>query len=481
MASTFTQNQLKGSSSDNTSYRLPFIILTSLFFMWGFITAMNDVLIPHLRQVFSLSVFQGMLVQFAFFGAYFIGSLVYFFISLSQGDPILKIGYKNGIIIGLLVAALGCALFYPAAQFAAYGFFLGALFCLGLGLTILQIAANPYVAILGSPQTASSRLNLSQGFNSLGTTIAPVIGGYLIFNYFASESGISADSVKTPYLIMAAFFVLLAILIKVSHLPKIEQGDEKVEKNAGALQFSQLVFGVGAVFMYVGGEVTIGSILINFFRLPQIAGLEEMQATTYLAFYWGGAMTGRFIGSISLSQIQNLAIKYGSMVGVSVLAFFFLYALAYKNSNLAIGDVMPFAIFLVMNLVGFGLGKSLAGRTLGIFASVVIGLLIITIFGTGKMAFWSVIAIGLFNSIMWSNIFTLAIDGLGKYTSQGSSLLVMAILGGALVPLLQGQIADMLATADNVDAGIQASFFVPIFCYAYIAWYGFVGSKPKKF
>ncbi|WP_020526870.1 sugar MFS transporter [Flexithrix dorotheae] len=461
------------TSSGNPNYTTALIVLTSLFFMWGFITCMNDILIPYLKDVFTLTYFQAMLVQFAFFGAYFIGSLIYFAISASSGDPITKIGYKNGIIAGLLISGFSCALFYPAAELKIYGFFLSALFLLGIGFTLLQIAANPYVSILGTEETASSRLNLSQGFNSFGTTIAPLIGGFLVFEYFARDGELSADSVKIPYLVFAFTFFLLALLIKATNLPKFTSEDAGV-KGAGALKYPHLIFGMFAIFCYVGGEVTIGSILINFFGLEEIMGLDKSEGDIFLAFYWGGAMIGRFLGAISLSKMADGAKKLGLMAIVSIASFGVIYFGAYFKSGftLEFSTVTPFLIFVAINLLAFVFGKSIASRTLAVFAFVNIILLVITLSTDGKMAFWSVIGIGLFNSIMWSNIFTLAIEGLGKYKSQGSSLLVMAILGAALIPPIQGLLADSI--------GVHNSFIVPIFCYLYLVFYGIKGYKAGR-
>tara|TARA_B100000809_G_scaffold141837_1_gene139404 strand:- start:42268 stop:43689 length:1422 start_codon:yes stop_codon:yes gene_type:complete len=461
-------------STRNTSlqtkkgYKSAFAIVTLLFFMWGFITCMNDILIPYLKDVFALSYFQAMLIQFAFFGAYFVGSLIYFFISMLYGDPIAKMGYKNGIILGLVISAIGCALFIPAASYLIYGFFLGALFCLGLGLTVLQIAANPYVAILGSSKTASSRLNLAQGFNSFGYTIAPVIGGYLIFSSLGGKDIIGADALKIPYLGLSMLFLLLAAVIKFYPLPIVTES-ESVEKGAGALKHRHLVFGMIAIFMYVGGEVSIGSLLVNFFGLPEIAGLEEIAASAFLSFYWGGTMIGRFLGAISLSNIEA-GKKFGLMAITAIATFFVIYGVVYLNTGISLQEISPFLIFIGLNLLAFRFGNSNPQRTLAIFSGIVIVLLTIVILTSGKVAFWSVIAIGLFNSIMWSNVFTLAISGLGKYTSQASSLLVMAILGGALVPLVQGVLADAI--------GIQMSFALPIVCYAFLGYYGLKGYKP---
>jgi len=449
------------SARDSQNYSVPFAILTGLFFMWGFITCMNDILIPYLKDVFDLNHTQAMFVQFAFFGAYFVGSLVYFLVSARSGDPIGRIGYKNGIIIGLLLAAVGTALFYPAAALVSYPFFLAALFVLGLGFTLLQIAANPYVAILGSERTASSRLNLAQGFNSFGTTIAPVIGGYLIFRYFSDAPG--ADSVRIPYLVFAGLFVLMAIAIRMAHLPEFT-GSRSAERGTGALKHRHTILGMMAIFMYVGAEVSIGSIMISFLGLDEIAGLEPVDASHFVSIYWGGLMIGRFLGAISLSGVRP-GRKYAIMILIPVVSF---AAMIYLQSW-EVAQV--YGIFLALSLSGFFIGRSLPARTLLVFALASAALLAIALATTGSVAMWTIIGIGLFNSIMWSNIFTLSIAGLGKDTSQASSLLVMAIVGGAILPVFQGAAAD--------GFGVHASFFVPLLAYLYIAWYGWKGYIPK--
>ncbi|HLF35130.1 MAG TPA: sugar MFS transporter [Cyclobacteriaceae bacterium] len=481
------------SIRNGNGYVSALIVLTSLFFMWGFITCMNDILIPFLKKAFELDRLQSMLVQFSFFTAYFIGALLYFIISARAGDPINKIGYKNGILAGLFISALGCLLFYPAAHFRIFGLFLGALFVLALGFTLLQIAANPYVAILGKAESASARLNLSQGFNSFGTAIAPILGGYLVFHYFArwgkpllNSSGqpiltdigepISAQGVQLPYLIFGGIFLLLMLLIGFSKLPAMENTEE-IEPGAGALKYRHLVLGIIAIFMYVGGEVTIGSALINY--MNESVGFPEMEAKSFLAFYWGGAMIGRFLGAISLSTIPGDLKKFSYMLAVAVVSFFVLYLFVYLESvesgiMFPLKRVVPFLLFIALNLGAFLLGRSLPGRTLMIFSFVAILLLGINLTTTGMTAVWAVLGIGLFNSIMWSNIFTLAIRDLGKYTSQGSSLLIMAILGGALIPVIQGAVADSLG-------GYHYSFFVPIFSYIYLAYFGWKGHIVKKF
>lgn len=451
------------NNSSASKFTSSLVVMISLFFMWGFITSLNDVLTPFLKGVFELSHFQANLVQFSFFGAYFIGSLFYFISSITIGDPIAKLGYKNGIILGLILSAIGCFLFYPSAQFKSFGFFLGALACISFGLTILQIAANPYVALLGKPETASSRLNLAQGFNSFGHTIAPVIGGFLIFKFFFTAENPGADSVKTPYLIFGSAFLLLALLIGFVHLPAFI-GSEKIERKPEALKHRNLFWGIFAIFFYVGAEVSIGSNLVAYLKLPDVAGFSEADASKYLAFYWGGAMIGRFMGSISLSETKGIK-KHLSMISIAIVLFLLIFAITKIDFLL----VWYFLIFLVLNYFAFLVGKSLPARTLSIFAGVVMVLLLIGIFGNGKFAMWSMLGIGMFNSIMWSNIFTLAIDKLDKYTSQGSSLLVMMIVGGAILPLLQGAMADI--------TGVHYSLFVPFFAYLYLIFYGIKGYK----
>ncbi len=427
--------------------------------MWGFITSLNDILIPYLKSVFNLRHWQAMLVQFAFFGAYFIGSVVYFFISISYGDPINKVGYKKGIIAGLLIAATGCVLFYPAAQLQSFFFFLAALFILALGFTLLQITANPYVAILGPVQTASSRLNLAQAFNSFGTFIAPLLGGYLIYELFGNHP--DASSVRYPYLIFALLFILISFIIFKAPLPRFEN-KETLEKGFGIFNYPQLVLGIIAIFMYVGAEVSIGSIMTAFLGLPEIAGLRHEEAPVYISLYWGGLMIGRFTGSFTLgnysSRFRNLMV-----VTIPVITFLFISLIFYLR-DFNITGLKFYLLPLVFCIAAFFAGKTGAAKSVLVFAFISVIMLVIALFTTGITSMFAVIGVGLFNSIMWSNIFSLSIQGLRKYTSQGSSLLVMAILGGALIPPIQGYIADL--------KGVHFSFVVPLLCYLYLLYYG---------
>src|SRR5450756_2538167 len=318
MASIPTSTTSASGSSNGQNYRGPFAIMTSLFFLWGFMTVFNDILIPRFKEAFHLDYTHAMLVQFAFFGAYFIGSLIYFIISSTTGDPIAKIGYKNGVVIGLLISATGSALFWPAANAVSYPMFLAALFIVGLGFAMLQIAANPYVTILGPEKTASSRLNLAQGFNSIGTTIGPLIGGFLIFQYFNHAGVHGADSVKVPYLIFCIIFLVLAAIFFCIHLPHVGEGH--VEPGAGALKYPHVVLGVIGIFMYVGGEVSVGSAIINFLGQPSVAGLKEVDASKYVAIYWGGLMIGRFMASVELSEMKK-AKKQVLLIVIPLLAY----------------------------------------------------------------------------------------------------------------------------------------------------------------
>ena len=400
--------QQHAAAAGNTG---PLIIITILFFMWGLLTSLNDVLIPHLKSVYTLTYVQAMLVQFCFFGAYFI-------VSLPAGMLIKRVGYQNGAVTGLMIAAAGCALFYPAAS-SGYALFLLAFFVLASGITILQVAANPYVTVLGEPQSASSRLTLTQAFNSLGTTVAPALGGMLIL----SGGGLNAASVQGPYLVLAGALLALAVLFALARLPKIVHADDAGaaagEATGSVLSHSHLVLGAVGIFLYVGGEVSIGSFLINFMGEPSIAGLGAADAAHYVSFYWGGAMVGRFIG------------------------------------------------FAVMRHVS-------PGRTLAFNAAASIALIMLAIFGSGKVAMWAILAVGLCNSIMFPTIFSMALHRLGKLTGQGSGILCMAIVGGALVPFAQGFLAD--------KAGLQLSFFAPAACYAYILYFGlrFANLYSKK-
>jgi MFS transporter, FHS family, L-fucose permease len=415
------------STETPSSYAAPLAVVTTLFFMWGFLTCLNDILVPHLKSIFDLNYRQVMLVQFAFFGAYFL-------FSIPSAKVIDWIGYQRSMVLGLLIMGLGAFLFVPAASAPSYPLFLFALIVLAAGITCLQVAANPYVTVLGKSETASSRLNLTQAFNSLGTFLAPFFGGLLILS--AAPKAIDeiralapdalqayrlheAATVKTPYVGLGIALVVLAIAIGSFKLPKIPQAQHQIgEKvNDSIWRHPNLILGAIGIFVYVGAEVAIGSFLVNYFTQPEIGGLTEKAAASFVAFYWGGAMVGRFIGSGLLQKMKT-------------------------------------------------------GRLLGICSICAAGLVTISMLGTGHFAMWSIILVGFFNSIMFPSIFTLGVAELGPLTGDGSGIMIMAIVGGALIPLAQGAIADRI--------GIHHAFFLPVICYLYILFFALSGSKPNS-
>jgi FHS family L-fucose permease-like MFS transporter len=468
------------STESAPTYRGPFSIMTVLFFMWGFMTVFNDILIPRFKEAFTLDFYHAMFVQLAFFGAYFIGSLAYFIISATTGDPIARMGYKNGVVIGLLISATGSALFWPAATMISYPLFLAGLFIVGLGFAMLQIAANPYVTILGAERTAAGRLNLAQAFNSVGTTIGPLIGGYLIFQYFAKTGAHGVDSVKVPYLAFCIVFVILAVIFFCIRLPHVGEG--KVEAGIGALKYPHVLLGVLAIFMYVGGEVAIGSSIINFLGQSNVAGLTALEASKYVSLFWGGMLIGRFMAAVELSEMKTVS-KQLFLLAIPVLGFLLFWTLRSWNSDQGGFDfaggwviVKNYLPLLALCWALFQFGQALANRTLMIFSLTIVVLLAISIFAGGKLAMWCIVGIGLFTSIGFPSIFSLALDGIGIFKSQASSLLVMAILGGALLPPLQGKIANFFIKGGN-EHGLQYSFIVPLIAYAYVAFYGWKGHK----
>jgi FHS family L-fucose permease-like MFS transporter len=423
-AMTSPSSNAASSVNSDKNYTIPLVILTSLFFMWGFLTVMNDVLIPHLKAVFALNYFQAMAVNVCFFGAYFV-------VSYPAGALVKNIGYKRGVVTGLVIAGIGCLLFYPAASYRVYWIFLAALFVLASGITILQVSANPYVTRLGPPETASQRLTLTQAFNSLGTTVGPYVGSLLILSVAtlgAAEIAsltpeeldahhlAEAQAVQIPYVGLAIALIALAVVFALLKLPVIVDAEEEGVVTKSAWHHRHLILGAIGLFVYVGGEVAIGSLIVNFLGEANIANLPENQAGQYLMLYWGGAMVGRFIG-VGLMQVLE------------------------------------------------------PRKLLAIFAFIAALLVITAVVGSGSVAMWALLAVGLFNSIMFPTIFSLALNKLGAATSQGSGILCVAIVGGAVIPAVQGLLAD--------NIGLQNSFFVPVLCYIYIIFYTWKGAEPK--
>jgi MFS transporter, FHS family, L-fucose permease len=400
-------------------------IVTLLFFMWGLLTSLNDILVPHLKAIFDLNYAEVMLIQFSFFSAYLV-------FAMPSGKLIEWNGYKHTIVLGLGTMGVGALLFIPAASVPSFPLFLGALTVSGAGITALQVSANPYVAALGPRRTASSRLNLTQAFNSLGTTIAPFLGGLLILNqspkigaemhrllpaelraYRLEE----AAAVKLPYLVLAVAILTLGVLIAKSALPTLAIDKRDPAAGGPIWKHRPLVLGAIAIFVYVGAEVSIGSFLVNYLSQRDIGALPENFAARYVSLYWGGAMAGRFVGAALLRRVAT-------------------------------------------------------GPLLGIFAAAASALVFSSVLTSGQAAMWSILLVGLFNSIMFPSIFTLAIDGLGPSTGKGSGLLVTAIVGGAVIPVFQGALADRI--------GIHNAFILPGLCYLYIIYFALRGSRTPS-
>ena len=414
------------SDGGSGHYGKALAIVTTLFFMWGFLTSLNDILVPHLKEIFDLNYTKAALVQFAFFFTYFI-------FALPSGKVVEWVGYKRTMVVGLFVMAGGAFLFVPAASVPSFPLFLAALVVLAAGVTMLQVAANPYVTVLGPARTASSRLNLTQAFNSLGTTIAPKFGSVLILSgiaYTASQiqamgpqayKQIQASSVKLPYIGIGIALVFLAVAIAILKLPRIQTTREfrpsgDPDKPLGSIwEHRHVWLGAIGIFTYVGAEVAIGSFLVNYFSQPNTGAMSVKTAAGLVSFYWGGAMVGRFIGSAVLQRV-----KTGPMVGI---------------------------------------------------VAIVACLLVVTsMLSTGYLAVWTILLVGLFNSIMFPSIFALGLVGMGPLTGKASGLMVMAVVGGAIIPELEAILADHI--------GLHHAFVLPALCYIFVAYYGFRGSRP---
>ncbi|MBC7861851.1 MAG: MFS transporter [Bacteroidia bacterium] len=577
----------------NKSYsRSSLGILISVFFFWGFCAASNTVLIGLFKRNFELTQLQGQLVDWAFYFAYFIGALLYLIFSVMGGDPLNKIGYKKGLIAGLLISAVGALGFIPAANAESYPMMLASLFTIGLGFSLQQIVANPYVIALGDPATGSHRVSLAGGINSFGTTIGPLLLAFAVFGnlnggdnatitsemgknpvsiniernsnktetitgpvflkertvmgklpyyYFATSNTDSAtlcgqysfmkekgkgavilykedrdsldaqvkmlknlypasgftgaripiitlnkksylallsavntiggasmetqlmgvEKVKTPSLILCAAFVLFALILGLSKLPTVTNPD-KMEKNLGALKFPQLKWGMLAIFVYVGTEVTTQSNLLALLKQPDYLGLDVDKTIHFISLYWGCLMIGRWTGALKVfnfSKVTNMVmtvivplIAYGVIIGVNYL----------KGSPMT--DFYAFIPFVFILIAGFFISQDKPARTMMLFGIIAMIMMLIGLLTVGKISMYSFISGGLFCSVMWPCIFSLSIAGLGKYTTQGSSLLIMMIFGGAIIPPFQGYLADKM--------GIHISYIVPLLGFAYLAFYG---------
>jgi FHS family L-fucose permease-like MFS transporter len=413
-ASTLPRPEAATETGAAPRYTSALASLTVLFFMMGFITCLNDILIPYLKAIFSLSYTQANFINGCFFGAYFV-------MGIPAGQLVKRIGYKGGMLVGFLIAALGAFLFYPAAESRSYGLFLGALFVLATGVVLLQVAGNPYVSILGPARSAPARLTLTQAFNSLGTTVAPLLGTAFILSNLpdlesASAAAIDVRAVQVPYVGIGVVLIIISVLLGLLKLPTVTLAQTEHDPSRRAWHYRHLVLGVVGIFAYVGAEVAIGSHIVSYLGHSDIMGLSPKLAGDKVAYYWGGAMVGRFLGAYLLNK--------------------------------------------------FNPGRLLAFNALGAVA-----LVLLSISTHGEVAMWSLLAVGLMNSIMFATIFTLAVAGLGRHTEEASGLLNVGIVGGAVVPMLFGLVAD--------TSTLRWAFVLPILCYVYILWYGLRGHRPS--
>jgi FHS family L-fucose permease-like MFS transporter len=388
-------------------------LMVTLYFSIGFITALNDILAPDFKDLFHLTNLQAQFVQLCFFGAYFV-------MSVPSGAIVSRIGYKPGIVSALCTVAVGLLLFVPASIVISYPLFLFALFVVGSGFALLQVCINPYVSVLGAHETAPWRINLCGIFNSSATTIAPRIGAYFIFIAAGATAAEMSKSVRLPSVILAIYTLCIALLSALVPLPELIETKSKDTVSTGggsAWQFRNLRFGALAIFSSVGSEVAIGSILINFLGQPATGGYSHAAAAAFVSYYWGGAMVGRIIGSVVLLKVRAQHALL-SVAGVGAL------------------------------------------------------MVLVTMFGHGQVAIWAIVSCGLYNSVMWPCIFPLAVKGLGKFTSQGSGILIAMVVGGAIVPPIQGLLADRL--------GYQPSFIAVLACYLYLVFFALSGHKPSQ-
>jgi FHS family L-fucose permease-like MFS transporter len=457
-----------------------FGVLVSVFFFWGFVAASNDILIPVFQKAFSLSQSQSQLVSVAFYVAYTVGSLIYVGISkLMGGDLVNRIGYKNGIAIGLLISALGTLLFYPAANTGSYALMLSGLFIVGLGFSLQQIVANPLAIIMGDPKTGSQRLTMAGGVNNFGTTIGPLIVSFAIFGSIASANpDASIESVKIPYLILGAAFVLVAAFIKFSSIPNKIDLEEIAEKEAvdvgklahksSAFHYPQLVMGMIGIFVYVGVEVATASNLPAY--LEKYLGVPTQKVSLYISLYWASLMIGRWTGAVGAFDVSQGAKKI-----LSFLMPYIAFAIFLLVNTIANHDVTPFYIYAVVIAVMIVCdiaSKGNPARMLLIFSLAGIAALCIGMATSGFVSVYAFVSVGLFCSTLWPCIFTIALTGLGKHTNQGSSLLIMMIMGGGFISWLQGALADRI--------GIQLSYLTGVACFAYLAFYAVKASAILK-
>ena len=524
------------------SYGSALYTLITVFFFWGFLAASNGVFIPFCKAHFNLSQFESQLIDYTFYGGYFIGSLILYYASeIMKVDIMNKLGYKNGIIYGLVLSAIGALVMIPAVNSGSFMFILGAFLIIALGFSLQQTAANPFVVALGSPETGSNRLNFAGGINNLGTLLGPAAIGIILFG--SASKSLPADQVKISsindaYIILAGLFIAVALFFWFSNLPKVTS-DEKFESSKktilplfvmfigfclvfiakpvseatgtpeylfvysslaiilitlfvslwassrsnegwGAMHYPQLIYGMIAIFMYVGVEVTLQSNMGSLLKTPEFGGYSTNQIAPFISLYWGSLMIGRWTGAIGAFKLQKVT-KYILTILVPYIAFGIVLLVNNKLSGQDVSDFYIYSIPVAVLIVGFFIGAQKPVRTLTIFGLLGAATIILGLMTTGKVGLFAIISGGLCCSIMWPSIFSLSIAGLGKYTSQGSSLLIMMILGGSIIPPIQGVLSDKAGNLISGMSGIHFSYIVPVIGFAYLAFFAWkAGSILKK-
>ena len=524
------------------SYGSALYTLITVFFFWGFSAASNGVFIPFCKAHFNLTQFESQLIDYTFYGGYFIGSLILYYASeITKVDIMNKLGYKNGIIYGLVLSAAGALLMIPAVNSGSFMFILGSFFVIALGFSLQQTAANPFVVALGSPETGSNRLNFAGGINNFGTLLGPAAISIILFGSASKSlpaSEVKISSINDAYIILAGLFIAVALFFWFSNLPKVTS-DEKYESSKktilplfvmfigfclvfiakptsaatgipeywfvysslviilatlfvslwassrsnegwGAMHYPQLIYGMIAIFTYVGVEVTLQSNLGSLLKTPEFGGYSTNQIAPFISLYWGSLMIGRWTGAIGAFKLQK-ATKYILTILVPYIAFGVVLLVNNKLSGQDVSDLYIYSIPVAVLIVGFFIGAQKPVRTLTIFGLLGAATVILGLFTAGKVGLFAIISGGLCCSIMWPSIFSLAISGLGKYTSQGSSLLIMMILGGSIIPPIQGVLSDGAGNIIPGMSGIHFSYIVPVIGFSYLAFFAWkAGTLLKK-
>jgi FHS family L-fucose permease-like MFS transporter len=457
--------------STSASARSQFGTLITVFFFWGFLAASNGVFIPFCKEHFNLTQFQSQLIDLAFYLAYFVGSLALYLVErIMKVDFLNLIGYKMGIAYGLFVSAAGAIAMIGAVNSGNYWLILGSLFLIAIGFSLQQTCAQPFAIALGNPETGAHRLNLAGGVNSFGTTIGPLIVSYFLFGGLAKNVQVEIGSVNQMYMMLAGLFVAVGIFFIFSNLPKITQ-DEHIEAGKGALKYPQLVYGMAAIFVYVGVEVTIQSNLGALLKLPEFGGYDESEIALFISLFWGSLMIGRWTGAITVFNLSKMTKNILTVI-VPYVAFAVVLG-ANALSGTDVSGLFPYALVIAVQIAGFFLGQEKPAKTLMIFSLLGMAAMSIGMLTTGKIAIFAFISGGLFCSVMWPCIFSLSVAGLGKYTSQGSTFLIMMILGGALIPPFQGYLADVMNN-------IHLSYVLTIFLFGYLAFFAMKAKSVLK-